>query len=122
MASKIHGPISTISYIVAPDRHKALPDFVGSILIPVKTAFLTCRTPEKLRNWKKRLFCKLFLTSSLSWDFFVAENVPLRNGPLENLWAGGGVGVVQKKYSRKAKLKEKNSCTPINRKNINATA
>ena len=35
---------------------------------------------------------------------------------------GGGAGVVQKKYSRKAKLKEKNSCTPINRKNINATA
>ena len=125
MTSKIHGPISTISYIVAPDRHKALPDFVGSILIPVKTAFLTCRTPEKLRNWKKRLFCKLFLTSSLSWDFFVAENVPLRNGPLENLWAGGGGGgggEEKKKNSRKAKLKEKNSCTPINRKNINATA
>ena len=34
-------------------------------------------------------------------------------GPLENLW---GAGEVQKKYSRRGKLKEKNSCTPINPK------
>ena len=27
---------------------------------------------------------------------------------------GGGAGEVQKKYSRKGKLNEKNSCTPIN--------
>ena len=38
----------------------------------------------------------------------------LRDGPLENLW--GGAGEVQKKYSRKGKLNEKNSCTPINPK------
>ena len=29
---------------------------------------------------------------------------------------GGGSGEVQKKYSRKGKLNEKNSCTPINPK------
>ena len=32
----------------------------------------------------------------------------------------GGGGEVQKKYSRKGKLNEKNSCTPINPKNIHA--
>ena len=32
--------------------------------------------------------------------------------------AGGGGGEVQKKYSRKGKLNEKNSCTPINPKKI----
>ena len=31
---------------------------------------------------------------------------------------GGGGGEVQKKYSRKGKLNEKNSCTPINPKKI----
>ena len=47
----------------------------------------------------------------------------LGGGPVENLWGGGGVaGEVQKKYSRKAKLNEKNSCMPINPKNIHATA
>ena len=35
--------------------------------------------------------------------------------PLENLW-GVGAGEAQTKYSRKGKLNEKNSCTPINRK------
>ena len=40
--------------------------------------------------------------------------IPLRDGPLENLW--GGAGEVQKKNSRKGKLNEKNSCTPINPK------
>ena len=48
----------------------------------------------------------------------------LRDRPLENLcggWlGGGGGGEVQKKYSRKGKLNEKNSCTPINPKNIHA--
>ena len=39
----------------------------------------------------------------------------VRDGPLENL-SGGGAGKVQKKYSRKGKLNEKNSCTPINPK------
>ena len=43
----------------------------------------------------------------------------IRDGPLENLWGGGGEGMdeVQKKYSCKGKLNEKNSCTPINPKN-----
>ena len=37
------------------------------------------------------------------------------DGPLENLW--GGTAEVQKKYSRKGKLIEKqNPCTPINPK------
>ena len=40
----------------------------------------------------------------------------LRDRPLENLLGGGGGGEVQKKYSRKGKLNEKNSCTPINPK------
>ena len=50
----------------------------------------------------------------------------LRDRPLENLcggwWGGGGRGggEVQKQYSRKGKLNEKNSCTPINPKNIHA--
>ena len=34
----------------------------------------------------------------------------------------GGAGEVQKKYSRKGKLNEKNSCTPISPKDIHATA
>ena len=38
----------------------------------------------------------------------------VRDGPLENLWLGGGG--VQKNYSSKGKLNEKNSCTPINPK------
>ena len=37
----------------------------------------------------------------------------LRDGPLENFLGGGRI---TKKYSRKGKLKEKNSCTPINPK------
>ena len=31
----------------------------------------------------------------------------VRDGPLENLWGGGGAGEVQKKYSRKGNLNEK---------------
>ena len=30
-----------------------------------------------------------------------------RDGPLENLWGGGGGGKYKKKYSRKGKLNEK---------------
>ena len=46
----------------------------------------------------------------------------IRDGPLENLWGGGGG--LQKKYSRKGKLNEKkNSFTAINPENIiHATA
>ena len=32
-----------------------------------------------------------------------------RDGPLENLWGGGGGGRSTKKYSRKGKLNEKKS-------------
>ena len=39
----------------------------------------------------------------------------LRDGPLEILWGGGG-GRSTKNNSRKGKLNEKNSCTPINPK------
>ena len=56
-------------------------------------------------------------------DLIVGMSRLTRDGPLENLWgAGGGVGEVQKKYSRKGKLNEKKSCTPINPKNIHAMA
>ena len=43
---------------------------------------------------------------------------PIRDRPLENLWGGGdgAGGRSTKKYSRKGKLNEKNSCTPINPK------
>ena len=40
----------------------------------------------------------------------------LRDGPLESLWEEGGAGEIQKKSSRRVKLNEKNSCTPINPK------
>ena len=36
----------------------------------------------------------------------------LRDGPLENLW-GAGAGKVQKKYSRKGKLNEKEFMTKL---------
>ena len=39
----------------------------------------------------------------------------LRDGPLQNLWREGRAKY-QKKYLRKGKLNEKNSCTPINPK------
>ena len=39
----------------------------------------------------------------------------LRDGPLQNLWRVGRAKY-QKKYLRKGKLNEKNSCTPINPK------
>ena len=43
----------------------------------------------------------------------------LRDHPLQNLCGGwGGGSEVQKKHSRKGKLNEKNSCTPINPKKI----
>ena len=35
---------------------------------------------------------------------------------------GGGAGELQKEYSRKGQLNEKNSCTPITPKNIRARA
>ena len=35
---------------------------------------------------------------------------------IRKLFWGGGAGAVQKKYSRKGKLNEKNCCTPINPK------
>ena len=44
----------------------------------------------------------------------VSIPVSIRDGPLENLW--GGRAKYTKKKSRKGKLKEKNSCTPINPK------
>ena len=45
--------------------------------------------------------------------------VKIRDGPLENLWGGGGRST--KKNSCKGKLNEKNYCTPIN-PNIHAMA
>ena len=41
---------------------------------------------------------------------------------IRKLMGGGGGDEVQKKYSRNGKLNEKNSCTPINPKNIHAMA
>ena len=53
--------------------------------------------------------------------------VLVRDGPLENLWGGGGrgAGEVQKKYSRKGKLnekKKKNHARQLTLKNIHAMA
>ena len=46
-----------------------------------------------------------------------------RDGPLENLWGGGGVDEVQKKYSRKGKLNEKKIHErQLTLRNIHATA
>ena len=56
---------------------------------------------------------KTTITASLLTYLFYSDQENLRDGPLENLW---GAGEVQKKYSRKGKLNEKNSCTPINPK------
>ena len=47
----------------------------------------------------------------------------LRDGPLENLWGGGGeAGEVQKKYLRKGKLNEKILACQLILKNIHAMA
>ena len=56
---------------------------------------------------------KTTITGSLLTYLIYSDQENLRDGPLENLW---GAGEVQKKYSRKGKLNEKNSCTPINPK------
>ena len=50
----------------------------------------------------------------------IDQKIQVRDGPLENLW--GGAGEVQKKYSRKAKLNEKNLCTLINSKKYSCYA
>ena len=50
------------------------------------------------------LFCRHYTTTRGNF---------LRDGPLENLWGGRAK---YKKKSRKGKLNEKNSCTPINPK------
>ena len=39
--------------------------------------------------------------------FFLAFFIYRRDGPLENLWGGGGVANYQKKNLRKGKLNEK---------------
>ena len=53
--------------------------------------------------------CRLHL-----WQVHVTRLLrPLKDGALENLW---GDGRSTKKYSRKGKLNEKNSCTQINPK------
>ena len=48
-------------------------------------------------------------------DILTKWKAPIRDGPLENL-LGGGRERSTKKYSRKGKLNEKNSCTPTNPK------
>ena len=44
----------------------------------------------------------------------------IRDGPLENLWGGGGTGEVQKKIRARENLISKNSCTPLTLRNIHA--
>ena len=52
-----------------------------------------------------------------TWPFYWANyHVLIRDGPLGNIWGGGGAGEVQKKIRAKENLIKKNSCTPINRK------
>ena len=55
------------------------------------------------------------LSLSNLWQVQGWRKLWLRDGPLENLW-GGGEAEYKKKNSRKGKLNEKNSCTPINPK------
>ena len=81
-------------------------------------AFPTARA----RSWYPLIWTKCFLVV-ISYDLISSVTIslgkiicwPLRDGPLENL-LGEGAGEVQKKYSRKGKLNEKNLCTPINPK------
>ena len=48
-------------------------------------------------------------------DICVVSGTPLRDGPLENLWGGGGS--TKKNIRTQENLNEKkNSCTPINPK------
>ena len=56
------------------------------------------------------------LTALVSTKRFIELTHQVRDGPLENLWGGGGGRAKYKKNSSKGKLKEKNSCTPINPK------
>ena len=53
-------------------------------------------------------------------EFFsrrISMKIEFRDGPLENLLGGGGAQAkYKKKYSRKRKLNEKNSCMPVNPK------
>ena len=60
---------------------------------------------------EKHCHCNSICFKSFLQLFFIYR----RDGPLENLWGGGGGGEVPKKYSRKGKLNEKkNSYTPVN--------
>ena len=45
---------------------------------------------------------------------FHVFNVALRDGPLENLWGGGGAGEVEKNIRATENEMKKNWCTPIN--------
>ena len=62
------------------------------------------------------------MTLSFIQEWVLFQNGPIsfhvvRDGPLENLWGGGGGGRSTKKYIRARENKmKKNSCTPINPK------
>ena len=96
-----------------------------SICIDTDFYRLTIATPRILVNAKQLLsgrhviwrdsadrdiYCWLPVTRTLG-----NSNLALRDGPLENLWGGGG-GEVQKNIRARENLMKKNSCTPINPK------
>ena len=77
---------------------------MGSILIPVKTAFFNLLSAERQKNSEtEKSVCSasFFLKQSKLRVFLVTENVPLRDGPLENLWAGG-----RAKYKKNIRARE----------------
>ena len=65
---------------------------------------------------KEGYFQPMTFLKMLSLVWLTMSDEVLRDEPLENLWGGGERST--KKYSRKGKLNEKNSCTPINLKKI----
>ena len=95
--------------------------------ICIDTDFYRLTTPRIFVNAKQLLSGRhVIWRDSADWDIYCwlpltrtlgNSNLALRDGPLENLWGGGGgAGEVQKKKTPRENLIKKNSWTPINPK------